>query len=66
VSDDIVYEEDNREYEKGDKFLSFHRQAGRLMSRKALLAGYLSAWLKKRDSISSSDGIMPLAIFSAV
>ena len=40
---DIVFKEDDGEYEKGDTFLSFHRQARRPLSRRALLACYLSA-----------------------
>ena len=40
---DIVFEEEDSEHEKGDTFLSFHRQAGRPLSRRALLAGYVSA-----------------------
>jgi len=35
-----VLEEDDSEYEQGDTFLSFHRQAKRSISRKALLAGF--------------------------
>jgi len=40
---DIVFDEDDGEHEKGDTFFSFDRQAGRSLSRRALLAGYLSA-----------------------
>ena len=45
--ENVVLEEDNKIYEKGDKFKSFHRQAKHPISRKALLAGFLSVWLKK-------------------
>jgi len=44
--DDVVLEKDDGIYEKGDKFKKFHRQARQLMSRQALLAGFLSVWLK--------------------
>jgi len=40
---DIVFEEDDDEHKKGNTFLGFHRQAGRSLSRRDLLAGYLSA-----------------------
>jgi len=45
--EDIILEEDDEIYEKGDRFKSFHHQAKYSMSRKALLAGFLSVWLKK-------------------
>jgi len=45
--EDVVMEEDGNEYERGDVFLSFHRQAFRPLSQQVLLAGYLSAWLKR-------------------
>ena len=41
--EDVVLEEDDGEYERGDTFLSFHRQSKRPISLKALLAGYPSA-----------------------
>ena len=31
--EDVVLEEDDGEYERGDVFLSFHRQASRQISR---------------------------------
>jgi len=43
--EDVVLEEDDGDYERGDVFLSFHCQAKIPISRKALLAGFLSAWL---------------------
>ena len=65
--EDIVLDEDDGEYEKGDIFFSFHRQAGHPLSRKAMLAGYLSAWLKKCVIPSPPhNGITPLAIFPAI
>jgi len=41
--EDVVMKEDGDEYVRGVVFLSFHRQASRPQSWKALLAGYLSA-----------------------
>jgi len=41
----MVLEEDDDTYEKGLR--SFHHQARRPKSRKALLAGFLSVWLKR-------------------
>ena len=64
---DVVLDEDEGEYEKGDMFLSFHCQAARPISRKAMLAGYLSAWLKRCVIPSPPyDEITPRAIFLAV
>ena len=62
--EDIVMEEDGDEY---DIFLSFHRQASMPLPRQVLLAGFLSAWLK-RCMIPSPphDDIASLAIFLAV
>ena len=45
--EDIVLEEDDGIYERGDRFKSFHHQAKYPMSQKTLLAGFLSVWLKK-------------------
>ena len=42
----MILEEDDGPYEKGDILWSFHHQARRSMSRKALLADFLSVWLK--------------------
>ena len=42
-----VPEEDDDEHVRGDVFLSFHLQASRPLSQQTLLAGYLSAWLKR-------------------
>ena len=64
---DIVLKEDDGIYEKGNTFKSLHRQASRPMSRKVLLAGFLSVWLKK-CVISSPphDEISSMAIFLAI
>ena len=65
--EDVVLEEDDGDYEQGDIFLSFHRQASRPISRKALSVGSLSAWLNRCVIPSRPhDGITPLVIFSAV
>ena len=45
--EDVVLEEDDDIYKKGDRVKSFHLQAKHPISRKALLAGFLSVWLKK-------------------
>jgi len=37
---DVVLEEDDDIYEKGDTLKSFHYQARQLISQKALLAGF--------------------------
>ena len=64
---DMVFEEDVGIYEKGDILRSFHHQARRPMSRKALLAGFLSVWLKRYVVPStSSDVILPTILLSAV
>jgi len=44
---DIILEEDDDIYKKGDRLKSFHRQAKYPISRKVILAGFLSVWLKK-------------------
>jgi len=38
---DIILEEDDGIYEKGDLLRSFHHQARQLISRKAFLSGFL-------------------------
>ena len=45
--DDVILEEDDRVYEKGDSFKSKHYQACQPISRLALLASFFSIWLKK-------------------
>jgi len=65
--EDVILDEDDDIYKKGDRFKSFHRQANHPMSRKALLASFLSVWLKK--CIVSSplhDEILSWVLFSAV
>ena len=53
---DIVLEEDDDIYEKGDTLKSFHHQVRQPISRTALLAGFLSAWLKRCVVPSPSKG----------
>ena len=45
--EDVVLKEDDRIYVEGDRFKRFHRQAKHPISQKALLASFLSVWLKK-------------------
>jgi len=45
--EDIILEEDDDIYERSDRFKSFHHQEKHPISRKALLGGFLSVWLKK-------------------
>ena len=57
--EDVILDEDDGIYEKGDKFKSFHHKANQPMSKKALLVGFLSVWLKKCVVMSSPhDGIL--------
>ena len=59
----IILEEDKGIYEKGDTFKSFHHQARQLISRKALLAGFLSVWLKRFVVPSPPlDAILPTVL----
>ena len=63
----LPYEEDNGIYEKGDILRSFHRQARQPMSRKALLAEFLSVWLKRYVVPSpSSDVVLPTILLPVV
>jgi len=65
--DDIVLEEDDEIYKKGDKFKSFYCQASQPMSRKALLAGFLLVWINKcMVSSPPHDGILLVVLFFAV
>ena len=60
---DMILEEDDGIYEKGDILRSFHHQARRPMSQKALLAEFLSVWLKRCVvSSPSSDVILPTVL----
>ena len=64
---DAVLKEDNGIYEKGDILKSFHHQTHQLTSQKALLAGFLSVWLKRCVILSpSNDAILPTALLSAI
>jgi len=64
---DIVLDEDDGIYEKGDAFKSFHHQACQPMSRKALFVGFLSVWLKIYVVPSpSSDAILLMALLTAI
>ena len=49
---DMILEEDDGPYEKGDILRSFHHQARRPMSRKALLAGFIGLAEEMSDAIS--------------
>ena len=54
-------------YEKGDILRSFHHQARRSISQKALLPDFLSVWLKRCVVPSpSNDVILPTVLFSAI
>ena len=60
-------EEDDSPYEKGDILRSFHHQARQPMSRKALLAGFLSVWLMRCVMPSpSGDIILQTVLLPAV
>jgi len=43
---DVILDENDNIYEKGDRFKSFYHQVSQPMSRKALLVGFLSVQLK--------------------
>ena len=65
--EDVILEEDDDINEKGDKFKSFHRHAKHPISRKALLAGSLSVWLKKCVIFSPPhDGSLSWVLLPAV
>ena len=64
---DIVLEEDDGIYEKDDTLKSFHHQARQPISRKALLAGFLSVWLKRCVVLSPPhDTILPTTLLPAI
>ena len=69
---DLVMEEDDGPYEKGDVLRSFHHQARRPMSQKALLAGFLTVWLKRcvvpcsLGDIIHPNVLRPLFVWSTV
>jgi len=63
----VILEEDDGVYEKGDILRSFYHQARHSMSRKALLVGFLSVWLKRCAVPSpSSDVVLPTILLTAV
>ena len=63
----VVLDENDGIYGKGDKFKSFHHQAHQPISRKALLAGFLSVWLKKCVILSPPhDEILSWVLFPVV
>ena len=64
---DLILEEDDDPYEKGDILRSFHHQARQPTSRKALLAGFLTVWLKRCVVPSSSGSVIhPTVLLPAV
>ena len=63
----VVLEENDNIYERGGILKSFYHQARQPISRKALLAGFLSVRLKRCVvSSPSSDDILPTALLQAV
>ena len=67
AQEDIILEEDNGIYEKSDILRSFNHQARQPMSRKALLAEFLSVWLKRCVvSSPSSDVVLPTVLLPAI
>ena len=64
---DVILEEDDSIYEKRDTLKSFHHQTHQPISRKALLAGFLSIWLKRCVVLSpSNDTIFLTALLLAI
>ena len=64
---DMILKEDDCIYEKCDILRSFHHQACRPTSRKALLPGFLMVWLKRCVVPSpSSDVIHPTVLLPDV
>ena len=60
---DVVLEEDDSIYGKGDTLKSFHHQAHQPISRKVLLADFLSVWLKRRVVPSPPhDAVLPTTL----
>ena len=59
---DMILEEDDGPYEKGGILRSFHHQTCRPMSRKALLADFLSVWLKRCVVPSPSSDVILLTV----
>jgi len=64
---DLILEENEDGYRRGETFRSCHYQALRPLSRMAVLAGFLSLWLKKCVVPSPPrDDISIMAVFPAV
>ena len=64
---DVILEEGAGIYEKRDTLKSFHHQACQPISRKALLAGFLSVWLKRCVVPSPPhDAILPTILLPAI
>ena len=64
---DFILEEDKGGHFKGEVFHSYHHQALISLSRRAVLAGFLSIWLKKCVvPLLPRDCISPIALFPAV
>ena len=63
----FILEEDIGPYEPGELFKSYHHQDWLPLSRQAILAGYLSLWLKRCIIPSPPrDGISSMACFPAI
>jgi len=43
---DVILEEDDGDYEKGDSFKSYHYQARQPLSHPTMLVSFLSIWMK--------------------
>ena len=59
---DVVLEEDDSIYEKGDTLKSFYHQAHQPISWKVLLVGFMSAWLKRCVVPSPSNDAIFLTV----
>jgi hypothetical protein len=64
---DFILEEDQGGHFKGEVFRSYHHQARVVLSRRAVLAGFLSLWLKRCVVPSlPRDCISPMVIIPVV
>ena len=64
---DVTLSENAGKYHEGDAFKSFHHQTRHPFSPRAVLAGFLSVWLKKCVVPSAPrENISPVALSSAV
>ena len=64
---DMILKEDDGPYEKGDILWSFHHQARRSLSRKALLASFFNGLAEEMcAALSLSDVILLTVLLSAV